>query len=159
MYKPGSQLFSNPVTFYAFMLYYIIGIAMVNSVNDTIVREDNTTTITCEAFGYPPPTIVWNRMNKAVSDRASVSDSINIPTGYGNVTRVSVNLTIINASREDAGVYTCSVNNSIGSDNTNVNITVQCKYLIFSFSYFLMVKLCFKNILIITDVLAFMYCL
>ena len=55
-----------------------------------------------------------------------MSDSVSVPTGNGNVTRVSVNLTITNASREDTGMYTCSANNSIGSDNRNVIITVQC---------------------------------
>ena len=111
------------------MLVWSIGITTVHSLNDTIVREGNTTTITCEAFGYPPPTVVWNRINGILSDRVSVSDSVSVPTGYGNVTRVSVNLTITNASREDTGVYTCSANNNIGSDSSNVSITVQCKSL------------------------------
>ena len=96
-----------------------------------IIIESNATDLKCEAFGYPPPTVVWNRINGILSDRVSVSDSVSVPTGYGNVTRVSVNLTITNASREDTGVYTCSANNSIGSDNSNVNITVQCKYICF----------------------------
>ena len=108
-------------------LYCLLGIATVYSLNDTIVREGNTNTITCEALGYPPPTVVWNRINGILSDRVSVSDSVSVPTGYGNVTRVSVNLTITNATREDTGVYTCSANNSIGSDSSNVSITVQCK--------------------------------
>ena len=96
--------------------------------NDTTnVREGNTTTITCEAFGYPPPTVVWKRINGILSDRVSVSDIVSVPTGYGNVTRMSINLTVTNASREDTGVYTCSANNSIGSDSSNVSITVQCK--------------------------------
>jgi len=59
-----------------------------------------------------------------------VSDSVSVPTGNGNVTRVSVNLMIPNASREDTGVYTCSANNSIGSDNRSVSITVQCKFIL-----------------------------
>ena len=104
------------------------GIAEVSSLDNTIVREGNTTTITCEAFGYPPPTVVWNRIDGILSDRVSVSDSVSVPTGYGNVTRVSVNLTITNASREDTEAYTCSANNSIGSDSSNVTITVQCKF-------------------------------
>ena len=58
-----------------------------------------------------------------------MSDSVSVPTGNGNVTRVSVNLTITNAYREDTGVYTCSANNSIGSDKRNVSITIQCKYM------------------------------
>ena len=93
---------------------------------NTSTIERNTATITCETEGYPPPTVVWNRINGILSDRVSVSDSVNVPTGNGNVTRVSVILTITNASREDTGVYTCSANNSIGSDSKNVGITVQC---------------------------------
>ena len=106
---------------------YCLGVATVSPLNYTICREGNTTTITCEAFGYPPPTVVWNRINGILSDRVSVSDSVSVPTGYGNVKRVSINLTLTNASREDTGVYTCSANNSIGSDSSNVSITVQCK--------------------------------
>ena len=117
------------------MFVYLIcicyaGTASADSFNDAIVREGNTATITCEAFGYPPPTVVWNRINAILSDRVSVSDSVSVPTGYGNVTRVSVNLTITNASREDTGVYTCSAINSIGSDSSNVTITVQCKMVV-----------------------------
>ena len=59
-----------------------------------------------------------------------MSDSVSVPTGYGNVTRVSVNLTMTNTSREDTGVYMCSANNSVGSDNMSINITVQCKFTI-----------------------------
>ena len=57
-----------------------------------------------------------------------MSDSVNVPTGYGNVTRASVNLTITNASREDTGVYMCSASNEISSDNKIINITVQGKF-------------------------------
>ena len=64
-----------------------------------------------------------------------MSESISVPTGYGNVTSVSVNLTITNAYREDTGVYTCSANNSIGSDNKNVIITVQCKSILLSATF------------------------
>ena len=60
-----------------------------------------------------------------------MSDSVSVPTGYGNVTRVSVNLTITNVSREDTGVYMCSANNSVGSDSKSINITVQCKLIIY----------------------------
>ena len=110
---------------YSICICYL-GTASADPFNDTIVRERNTTTITCKAFGYPPPTVVWNRINGSLSDRVSVSDSVSVPTRYGNVTRVSVNLTITNAYREDTGVYTCSANNSIGSDSKNAGITVQC---------------------------------
>ena len=113
-----------------FFKFYTSVIATVVRLNNTIVRERNTTTITCEALGYPPPIVVWSITNGTLSDRVSVSDSVGVLTGYGNVTSVSVNLTITNASREDTGVYICSANNSISSDNKSINITVQCKFTI-----------------------------
>ena len=58
-----------------------------------------------------------------------MSDNVSVPTGYGNVTRVSVNLTIINVFREDTGEYMCSASNEIGSDDSNVSITVECKFI------------------------------
>ena len=95
---------------------------VVSVFSNVIVRESNTVTITCEAIGYPPPTIVWSRSNGALSDRVSVNNSVSAPTGNGNVTRVSVNLTITNISREDRGDYICFTNNSIGSDSTAVTV-------------------------------------
>ena len=105
-----------------------VGIATVIPLNSTVVRERNEAIITCEALGYPAPIVVWSGTNGTLSDRVSVSDSISVLTGYGNVTRVSVILTIINASREDTGLYMCSASNEIGSDDSNVSITVQCKF-------------------------------
>ena len=121
-------IFNSAVSTARYSFYmHLSDIVNIGLPSDATVREGNTITITCKAFGYPPPTVVWNRINGILSDRVSVSDSVSVPTGYGNVTRVSVNLTITNASREDTGVYTCSANNGIGSDSSNVIITVQCE--------------------------------
>ena len=59
-----------------------------------------------------------------------MSDSVNTTTGNGDVLRVTETLTIMNVSREQTGVYTCSANNSVGSDSSNISITVQCKLLL-----------------------------
>ena len=61
-----------------------------------------------------------------------MSDSVSVPTGYGNVTRVSVPLNIENSSREDTGEYMCSASNEIGTDGSNVSITVECRFIIVS---------------------------
>ena len=99
------------------------GIAQIVSIpNITLIRERSSGTITCEAVGYPPPTVVWNRIDGAFSDRVSMSDSVSVPTGNGNEISVSINLTITNISREDRGEYTCFANNSIGSDNRSVTV-------------------------------------
>ena len=96
----------------------------VDNTTTVVITESSTTEIICEAVGYPPPTIVWSKTNGSFSDRVSVNNNAE----NGNRTSVSVKLTITNASREDTGVYTCSANNSIGSSNRNINVTVQCKY-------------------------------
>ena len=110
--------------------YYFIAFKGVTEIvtvfESVIISKGGTTTITCEAIGYPPPIIIWSTSNEDYSDRVSVSDSVSVPTGYGNVTRVSVNLTITTALREDTGDYICSANNSIGDDEQNISITVQC---------------------------------
>ena len=100
----------------------------------TVITEGDTTTITCEAVGYPPPTIVWSGVNETSSYTIPVNNSVSVPTGNGNVTSVSVNLTLTNANREDTGLYECSASNSVGSDNRNTSVTVQCKLMV-SFIY------------------------
>ena len=92
-----------------------------------MITEGDTTIITCEAVGYPPPTIVWSGIS---SDRVSVSDSISVLVGRGNASRVSVNLTLTNANREDTGLYECSASNSVGSATRNASVTVQCEFII-----------------------------
>ena len=85
--------------------------------------------IACGAIGYPPPTIVWSKANGVLSDRMTVNNSVIVPTGNGNVSSVSVDLTLTNAYREDTGLFQCTAYNSAGNDTGNVNITVQCKYM------------------------------
>ena len=91
-----------------------------------VTVEGNNITITCEATGIPLPTTVWT-----FSGTVLMSDSVNITTTVnGDVLRVTERLTVMNVSREHTGVYTCSANNSVGSDNSDITITVQCKLLL-----------------------------
>ena len=127
-------MYGNKVYLIANLEFYdLLGITIVSPLNNTIVREGNTTTITCEAIGYPD-TVVWSRTNGTSSDRVSISNNINVPAEYGNVRRVRANLTITNASREDTGAYICSANNSVGSDFKAISIMVQCKFIIWSYN-------------------------
>ena len=74
-------------------------------------------TFTCEATGYPIPNVIWHRVDGSLTDGVSMSE--NILTGDGSVI---ANLKITNASREDTGEYTCTANNSIGSDSRIIRI-------------------------------------
>ena len=94
------------------------------------ITEGSNGSITCTATGYPVPTVVWqNSDGSSLSNNRLVSGSpVNIsPTGIGNVTSVSVELMVIGAMRVDTGMYRCSANNSVSSNTSNMNISVQCK--------------------------------
>ena len=81
-----------------------------------VIHEGMSRTFACKATGYPIPTITWHRVGEPSTDGVSMSE--NITGGSGS----TANLVIRNASREDTGVYTCTANNSIGSDNRNISI-------------------------------------
>ena len=93
------------------------------------IIEGSNGSITCTATGYPIPTVVWqNSDGSSLSNNRLVSGSpVNMPTGVGNVTSVSVELMVIRAMRVDTGMYRCSANNSVSSTTRNITITVRCK--------------------------------
>ena len=82
--------------------------------------------ITCTATGYPVPIIVWLNNDGSKVDKNRINTDSTMATGVGNLTNVSVSMTI---GRNDTGVYTCIANNSIGNDTRTINITVNCKEL------------------------------
>ena len=85
---------------------------------------------TCTAIGYPVPTVEWqNSDGSSLSNNRLMSGSpVNMPTGVGNVTSVSVELMVTGAMRVDTGMYRCSASNGIGDDTAvNISLTIQCK--------------------------------
>ena len=97
------------------------------------ITERRNGSITCTATGYPVPTVVWqNSDGSSLSNNRLVSGHpVTSSTGVGNVTSVSVELMVIGAMRVDTGMYRCSANNSVNATAVNINITIQCKYLLF----------------------------
>ena len=87
------------------------------------INEGTNITLTCEAIGDPIPTLVWSR-TEHLSNRVSMNNYA-VLTEDGSV---SVNLTIINATREDTGEYVCTANNCVGNDSRSVKITMNCKF-------------------------------
>ena len=84
---------------------------------------------TCTATGYPVPTVEWQNSdgNSLSNNRLMSGSPVNMPTGVGNVTSVSVELIVTGAMRVDTGMYRCSANNNVSSTTSNISITVQCK--------------------------------
>ncbi|XP_014664684.1 PREDICTED: lachesin-like [Priapulus caudatus] len=64
------------------------------------ISEGMTVNMSCNATGIPEPTIYWKRMN-------------NIPMPMGDVKYEGQFITIVNATKEDRGVYTCVAENGI----------------------------------------------
>ena len=98
---------------------------------DTIETEQvyNITegdSITCTATGYPVPDIVWLNNDGSVVDENRIKTDSAMATGVGNLYNVSVSMIV---GRNDAGVYECNANNSIGDDVQTIDIIVNCKKL------------------------------
>ena len=102
------------------MVQPVIKTPMDNSTEE--VQEGISITFTCEATSYPRPTVTWSKTNETLNDRISISDIVLIEDD-----RVSIDLTIINATREDTGEYVCTANNCVGNDSRIINIVIPCK--------------------------------
>ena len=72
---------------------------------------------------------------------------MSMSTNEGNVTRVTVDLILSEAYRDDAGVYVCSVSNPLESVEINTTLTIQCKQAISICLYGIVVEeaLCYKG--------------
>lgn len=73
--------------------------------------EGRNVTIPCQASGYPPPIISWNKSGQDL-EPSKVTLNQN-----GSVTLRSI-------KSIDAGIYTCTASNEAGYDRKDVNVTV-----------------------------------
>ena len=96
------------------------------------IQERDNITLTCIGAGHPPPHVEWSKVDGTISNRTTISNS-SMSTNEGNVTRVTVELTITGAYRDDTGSYECLVSNLLNSVTGIVNLTVQCMYLVLVF--------------------------
>ena len=90
------------------------------------IVEGQNTALRCIGVGYPPPVVQWRKLNGSLSDRVSITN-MSMSTNEGNVTRVTVDLILTRASREDTGVYECSVSNLLNYVTRSTIVTIQCK--------------------------------
>lgn len=86
--------------------------------SDMTLFYGTTATISCAFNGYPPPSIVWKREREEVrSDQRLKITSC----------ATSSVLEIIQLEYEDAGIYTCYLTNSRGSDSASMVLSVHGK--------------------------------
>ena len=91
--------------------------------HDVIEKETNSVKFTCEAIGTPLPAISWY-FNDVRINQNDKDININIIYYAGVSGKVESSLTIINPVSSDAGIYTCHVENVVGSDNSSGILTV-----------------------------------
>ncbi|EDO30451.1 predicted protein, partial [Nematostella vectensis] len=78
-----------------------------NSPYQTVNETIDFLKLTCESDGYPAPTVTWSRDGVVVSQTSVY---------YSN-----------SVTRSEAGTYTCTATNEMGSDTTTVQVTVNYK--------------------------------
>ncbi|OZC07063.1 immunoglobulin domain protein [Onchocerca flexuosa] len=75
------------------------------------VREGQNVTLSCRAFGDPPPTIVWRRLDRQII-------RFNGATGYGASVFNGSDLTIIKVNRKHMSDYICVASNGVPPDES-----------------------------------------
>ena len=88
-------------------------------------KEGENITLRCIGVGYPPPLVQWRKLNGSLSDRATTTGT-SMLTNEGNVTRVTEDLILTRAHRDDTGIYECSVSNLLNTVIRSTNLIVQC---------------------------------
>ena len=96
------------------------------------VAENDNITINCSATGYPPPSLQWTRNGMQLSDERFSTNYIQCSSDCLVDARVTSSLMITNASRSDIDMYICTAMNILGKVNASLQLTVQCKLLLYS---------------------------
>ena len=71
--------------------------------------------------GYPDPTVTWTHYANGVVSNVLNDSRASVSGQHG------LNLTLINVTLEDRGVYVLNVTNSVGSIQLEFNVTILCK--------------------------------
>ncbi|VDM97799.1 unnamed protein product [Thelazia callipaeda] len=75
------------------------------------VREGHNVTLSCRAFGDPPPTVIWRRQDRQII-------RFNGATGYGASIFNGSDLTITKVNRKHMSEYVCVASNGIPPDES-----------------------------------------
>ena len=106
------------MSFFWFLFFYFFysdfpSITLLNTSYSVMVGS--SVTIACDYSSSPAPnSITWQRIQNAQSTIINVLDS-----RYGGGTVITPYLTIHATLLSDAGVYTCSVTNQVGTSTSN----------------------------------------
>ena len=97
----------------------------VHPMNETVLAVNGNFNLSCEATGFPAPSITWSQngivINSSTEDRRVITERTL------NLTTMST-LTVGVAVLDDSGTYSCRTSNDVGEpDTVNVSVIVQSK--------------------------------
>ncbi|KAK7132379.1 hypothetical protein R3I93_018809 [Phoxinus phoxinus] len=75
----------------------------------TVVVEGSTTTLHCDAHGFPKPTITWSKERSSLPWRHKIVDN---------------SLVLPNVGRQDSGQYVCNATNHMGTSEVTIMLEV-----------------------------------
>ncbi|KAL4000212.1 all-trans-retinol 13,14-reductase [Sarotherodon galilaeus] len=87
---------------------------ILNNFTDQKVRVSSTVTLHCMAAGTPNPTVAWTKNNHTVVESSGVT-----------LNQQNRSLTIQRVTKEDSGLYTCTVCNSLGCDTAQASLSTE----------------------------------
>ena len=88
--------------------YFSVPVKIKPFTGNITVNETNPIDLRCEASGYPAPTITWIKDGRLIHSRS--------------VFRIE------RSSRIHSGVYVCIANNTVGTAEMEIFVSVYCKY-------------------------------
>ena len=104
------------------IVLFTVGPLIVTSPQTQNITAGQSFTLTCNATGYPVPSIEWTLNGSSYVIRNSSETTINTTEGLSSNTSV---LEVSNAMINDTGIYRCIATNVVNNDTQDANVTVQ----------------------------------
>ena len=100
---------------------FVVATVIVTGPQTQNVTAGQSFMLTCNATGYPVPSIEWTLNGTSYTSRDS-SVTITVMEGLRSNTSV---IEVTNAITNDTGIYECVATNIVNTDTQDANVTVQ----------------------------------
>ena len=101
---------------------------MTSPQNTTVVSQSDIS-LTCEAIGFPIPSLLWQHEGQDIS---SNDQKRNVQTNQiMSEIKVASSLLIRRSEFRDRGIYRCLFSNLVGHNEASSVVTVQCMIMFF----------------------------
>ena len=102
-------------------MFITVATVIVTGPQTQNVTAGNSFTLTCNATGYPVPSIEWTLNGTSYIIDPSVATITPMERLRSNTSVLAVS----NATTNDTGIYQCIATNVVNNDTQDANVTVQ----------------------------------